>query len=109
MGRRDHLYPPQRYAALGSNLPYLDGRQGVCRGLDVAPRMDRPYPHTVSSRQGLAALPHGGQRRQLSWQPVYFTDTPSWARAFRRIEGSDEHGDPAGCPRRRELSRPLSR
>ena len=47
-------------AALGSNLPHLDGRQGVCRGLDVAPRMDRPYPPTVSSGQGLAALPHGG-------------------------------------------------
>src|SRR6266852_7566565 len=27
-------YPPQRYADLGSNVLHLDGRQGVCRGLD---------------------------------------------------------------------------
>ena len=75
-----------------------------CRSADGSPisayRQQRAGPGGAAPR---------GAGLQLFWQPVYFTDTPSWARAFRRIEGSDEHGDPAGCPRRRELSRPLSR
>jgi len=74
-----------------------------CRSADGSPisayRQQRAGPGGAAPR---------GAGLQLSWQPGYFTDTPSWARAFRRIEGSDEHGDPAGCPRRRELSRPLS-